>query len=106
MQSPISISEQILDEASNPARGKIISTQASFHIEDTSSHFETLKQMQIWKRILPFITLLPGNLSLLISEPHKFNFLTFRQKSIKENSRNTASPSKRFRFEISLVALC
>ena len=59
----------------------------------------------MWKFVFPFISLLHGNLSLLISEPHIFNFLTFRQESIKENSeihrghqRGSASKSPWWHF--------
>ena len=60
----------------------------------------------MWKFVFPFISLLHGNLSLLISEPHIFNFLTFRQESIKENSeihrghqRGSASKSPWWHFD-------
>ena len=61
----------------------------------------------MWKFVFPFISLLHGNLSLLISEPHIFNFLTFRQESIKENSeihrghqRGSASKSPWWHFDM------
>ena len=69
-----------------------------FKTQITSIYWE-----KMWKRILPFITLLHGILSLLISEPHKFNFLSFRQK---REFRKTPRPSKRFWFLISQEAPC